>query len=79
MPIVGKLIASRMPQHMGVDREWELRGFSNPGDRFQKSCGCGRTAAFGEEDVSGAQFLPTAALSSSSGQLAPCYFQSERR
>ena len=30
----------------------ELGDFSNPGNRFQKSRGCGRTAAFGEEDVS---------------------------
>jgi hypothetical protein len=31
MSIVGELVTSGVPQHVGVDREWELCGFSNPG------------------------------------------------
>jgi hypothetical protein len=38
MPIVGELVAGRMPQHVRVDRERELCRFSGPGDRFQETC-----------------------------------------
>jgi hypothetical protein len=29
-----------MSKHVGVDREWELCCFSNPGNHFQESRGC---------------------------------------
>jgi hypothetical protein len=58
MPVVSELIARRVPEHVGVDRERELCGFPNPGDRFEKSGGRGRTAAFGDEDVARFHILP---------------------
>ena len=36
MPLVGELVASRVPEHVRVDREWELCGFPDPDDRFQR-------------------------------------------
>jgi hypothetical protein len=47
-----------MSKQVGVDREWELCGFSDPSDRFQESCGRGRTAAFGDEDVTRFRIFP---------------------
>jgi hypothetical protein len=29
MPIVGELVTSGVPEHVRVDREWELGGFSD--------------------------------------------------
>ena len=38
VPIVGELVTSGVPEHVRVNREWELGGFSCPSDHFQKSC-----------------------------------------
>ncbi len=65
VPVVGELIARRMPQHMRMDRKWELGGFSGPGDRFEESRSRGRTAALGDEDVARFHIL-TAKLSQNS-------------
>jgi len=58
MAVISELIAGRVPEHVRVNREWQLCGFSNPGDRFQESRGRGRTAAFGDEDVARFHILP---------------------
>jgi hypothetical protein len=58
MPVVGELIASRVPEHVRMDWEWELCGFSDPGDRFQETRGRGRPAALGDEDVARFHILP---------------------
>jgi len=34
-----------------MDWEWELCGFSNPGDRFQEARSRGRSTALGDEDI----------------------------
>ena len=52
MPIVGELVAGGMPEHVRVNWEWELRGLSSPGDRFQKSCRRSGTTALGHENIS---------------------------
>ena len=33
MPVIGKLIAGRVPQHVAVDQERELSGLAGPRDR----------------------------------------------
>jgi hypothetical protein len=48
-----------VPQHVWVDREWQPRGLSGPGDHFQESRGRGRTATLGNEDISRFRVLPT--------------------
>ena len=52
MPIVGKLVAGGVPEHMRVDRERELCGFSGPGNYFQESRRSRWTAPLGDEDIS---------------------------
>jgi len=59
MPIVGELVTSGVPEHVRVDREWELGGFSGPSDHFQESCGRRGTATLGDEDISSFHILPT--------------------
>jgi hypothetical protein len=39
MPIVGKLVAGGVPEHVRVNRERELCGFPSSSDRFQESRG----------------------------------------
>ena len=52
MPIIGELVASRVPEHVGMDREWELSGFSGPNDCFKEARGRGRTAALSHKHIS---------------------------
>jgi hypothetical protein len=52
MPVVGELIPSGVSKHVRVDREWQLRGLTGPGDHLQESGGRGRTAALGNKNVS---------------------------
>ncbi len=52
VPVVGELIPSGVSKHVRVDREWQLRGLTGPGDHFQESGGRGRTPAFGDKNVS---------------------------
>jgi len=59
MPIVGELVASRVPEHVRVNRKRQLCGFSSPGDCFQESRGRGGTAALGDEDISRRWILTT--------------------
>ncbi len=60
MPIIGELVAGGVPEHVRVDREWNLCGLPSPGDRFQETCGRGGTTALGDENVS--RFFGTSAL-----------------
>jgi hypothetical protein len=41
-----------------MDREWQICGFSKPGDRFQETRNRGRTAALRDEDVARFHILP---------------------
>ncbi len=34
MPIVGKLVAGRVPEHVRMDREWKPCRLPSPGDRL---------------------------------------------
>jgi len=52
VPIVGELVAGRVPEHVGMNWEWELCGFPSPGDRFQESCRRCGTAALSDKNVS---------------------------
>ena len=36
MPIVGELVTSGVPEHVRVDREWELGSSSGPSDHLQE-------------------------------------------
>jgi hypothetical protein len=58
MPIVGELEASRVPEHVGVNRECEPCRFSGSGDHFEEACSRGGTTALGDKDVSGFHILP---------------------
>ncbi len=58
MPVVGELIPGGVSEHVRVDREWQLRGHSGPGDHFQESRGRGGSAALGDEDISRFHILP---------------------
>jgi hypothetical protein len=58
MPIVGKLIASGVPEHMGVDREWEFCGFTSSDNQFQESSSCGGTAPLGDKNVPRFRIFP---------------------
>jgi hypothetical protein len=57
MPIVGELVTSGMPEHVRVNREWELGGFSGPSDHLQESCRRGWTASLGDENIPGFHIL----------------------
>jgi hypothetical protein len=59
MPIVGELVTSGVPEHVRVNREWELGSFSGPSDHLQESCSRGWTASLGDENVSRFHILPT--------------------
>jgi hypothetical protein len=59
MPIVGELVTSGVPEHVRVNREWELGSFSGPSDHLQESCCRGWTASLGNENVSRFRILPT--------------------
>jgi hypothetical protein len=52
MPIIGQLVARRVPKHVRMNCERQLCGFSNPGDRFQETRSRSRTTALGDENVS---------------------------
>jgi hypothetical protein len=52
VPVVGELIAGGVPEHVRMDREWELCGFSSPGDCLQESRSRGRPPALGNEYIS---------------------------
>jgi hypothetical protein len=52
VPVVGKLVAGGVPEHVRMDREWELCGFSSPSDCLQESGSRGRTTALGNEYIS---------------------------
>jgi hypothetical protein len=58
VPIVGKLVTSGVPEHVRVNREWELGSFSGPSDHLQESCSRGWTASLGDEDISSFHILP---------------------
>ncbi len=45
MPIVGELIAGRVPEHVRVDWQWKFCGYFSPGDRFEESRRGSGTAA----------------------------------
>lgn len=57
MPLVGELVAGRVPEHVRVDREGELCGFSGAGDHLEEACCRGGTTALGDENVSDPQQL----------------------
>ena len=58
MLVVSELVASGVLEHVRMNLEWELYGFSGPGDRFRESCGRGWATALADEDISGIQILP---------------------
>ena len=58
MPIVGELVTSGVPEHVRMNREWELGSFSGPSDHFQGSGSRGWTASLGDEDISSLHILP---------------------
>jgi hypothetical protein len=59
MPVIGKLVARRVPQHVRVDWELKFGDLSCPGDHLQKTCGRGRTDALGKEDISRFRVIST--------------------
>jgi hypothetical protein len=56
--IVGELVTSGVPEHVRVNREWELGSFSGPSDHLQESRGRGWTTSLGDEDISSFHILP---------------------
>ena len=56
MPVVGKLVASGVPEHVRMDREWEFRRFPCPSDCSQESSGCDGATPLGDESVSNSIF-----------------------
>ena len=52
MPIVSQLVAGGVPEHVRMDREWELCSFSSPGNCLQESRSPSRITAFGNEYIS---------------------------
>jgi hypothetical protein len=59
MPIIGQLVSSGVPEHVGVDREWKLCRFPGPGDRFQESRRRGGATALGDKNVPRFHILTT--------------------
>jgi hypothetical protein len=49
--VVGEFVAGGVPEHMRMNWEWELCGFSIPGDRFQESGSRSWTTSLGDENV----------------------------
>ena len=60
MPIVGEFVTSGVPEHVRVNREWQLGSFSGPSNHLQESCGRGGTASLGDEDISSFHILAAA-------------------
>ena len=56
LSLVGELIARRMPQHMGMNWEWELSRYAGTLDHSQEPRRCNRSASLGNE------YIRTAAL-----------------
>jgi hypothetical protein len=52
VPVVGELEARCVSEHVRMDREGELGGFSSPSDHFKKSRSRSGTTALGDENVS---------------------------
>ena len=52
VPVVGKLIAARMPQHVRMQWERHPGGLAEPLDEMVEADGAHWSAALGEEDVS---------------------------
>ena len=57
-PVVCQFVASGVPKHVRMNWEWELGGFSGPGNHFQEPCGRGGPAALGDEDISRLHIFP---------------------
>src|SRR5262245_55770979 len=57
VPVVGKLIAARMPQHVRVQGERHPCGLAEPLDEMVKADGAHWSAALGDEDVSLSRIL----------------------
>jgi hypothetical protein len=52
LPVVGKLVAARMPQHVRMQWERHPGGLAEPLDKMVEADGAHGSAALGEEDVS---------------------------
>jgi hypothetical protein len=52
VPVVGKFIAARMPQHVWMQRERHPGGLAEPLDEMVEADGAHGSAALGVEDVS---------------------------
>src|SRR5262245_54217256 len=52
VPVVGKLIAARMPQHVRMQRERHLGGLAEPLDEMVEADGANWSAALRDEDIS---------------------------
>ena len=59
VPIVGELVARGVPEHVRMDWEWELCGFSSSGDRFQESDSRRGPTTLGDKHISRFLILPT--------------------
>ena len=58
MPVIGELVASRVPEHVGTNWERELGGFPGPSDRFQETRGRRWSTTLGDEDIPRFHILP---------------------
>jgi hypothetical protein len=58
MSIIGELVASRVPEHVGVDWERHLCDFPRPSDRFQETCRRRGPTTLGDKHISRFCILP---------------------
>ena len=70
VPVVGKLIAARMPQHVRMQWERHPGGLAEPLDEMVEADGAHWSVALGDEDVSFVRAF-TAELAQGANLIAP--------
>src|SRR4030095_224649 len=70
VPVVGKLIATRMPQHVRMQRERHPGGLAEPLGEMGETVGAHGAAALRDEDVSLGRIL-TVELAQGTNLIAP--------